>query len=749
MVESVSTLSSFDLTRNPFDSSLEERVNCPGFSLSMFSKQETPASQKNPADIDEYPHQEYSSTFEREEDEIQVQKAIDEYFSQSSIVPSPWTPTYSTKHVKFSPLPPATACCKTKADASSQTKLSLPPNFDLQNHISEYVSTKQCQHSLSKTFQFQGNFRVSNLSIFLDPAYYNQDGLNGSKDMSLSQLRRKLFDQAAVEMEKDNCKLEPPTNIKSILKSPKTNLPDILLPITSSPVSDRSTPISYKHRSSTASTMSSPNMSPIKPMLSVPETPSPQKGLSVSRQTFSPMECSNSGLNTSGINVIGDDLPNISPIKYPKVENSGQQMDITNDTEDVEKNDDNCDDGGPLEVSALSVEENADDKNNAKEEESDNERPPGITMEDLASDLDFTQDDVGDERRDSSNDKFELQSPKENSTDEKPGQHVVDRSNIGNGVQISTEHPKGLKENRIEVDSVGSSHEHIENASNSDGNRQSNLGKEMSWESLDLPSQRAWHTIGYHRAGSRNKYSHISEFDEDIIMIRAKAALRRANHHFSMDRSLSLSDLSLNTSSAWEPYDGKESWYGKSGQEMTPYQHHTATRKTYSPGVDLMRQRKVHQKLEEKYGFSMSRRKPSSSLYQSKRQLSHTYPMSDLELKALYWRPPVLSHPRRGKLWYGTDPREEDLKRLSWPSQPPPSRFVHGARPLSPPVYLPQAKVPRPILWGRVSKMPLVSFQDNSDSGYSDWQQSTGQWENTTRSHHGSLRFLKTGTTYY
>lgn len=32
--------------------------------------------------------------------------------------------------------------------------------------------------------------------------------------MSLSSLRRKLFDQAAVEMEKDNCKLEPPTNIK-------------------------------------------------------------------------------------------------------------------------------------------------------------------------------------------------------------------------------------------------------------------------------------------------------------------------------------------------------------------------------------------------------------------------------------------------------------------------------------------------------------------------------------------------------
>lgn len=74
--------------------------------------------------------------------------------------------------------------------------------------------------------------------------------------------------------------------------------------------------------------MSSPNMSPIKPMLSVPETPSSQKGLSVSRQTFSPMECSKSGLNTSGINVIGDDLPDISPIKAPKVDNYGQEMDI-------------------------------------------------------------------------------------------------------------------------------------------------------------------------------------------------------------------------------------------------------------------------------------------------------------------------------------------------------------------------------------------------------------------------------------
>ena len=42
MVDSMSTWSSFEITRNPFDSSREERTNCPGFSPSMFCNQETP-----------------------------------------------------------------------------------------------------------------------------------------------------------------------------------------------------------------------------------------------------------------------------------------------------------------------------------------------------------------------------------------------------------------------------------------------------------------------------------------------------------------------------------------------------------------------------------------------------------------------------------------------------------------------------------------------------------------------------------
>lgn len=46
-----------------------------------------------------------------------------------------------------------------------------------------------------------------------DPAYYNRDGLNGSKDISLSSLRRKLFTQVENNVaEKEQ--LGVPTNIK-------------------------------------------------------------------------------------------------------------------------------------------------------------------------------------------------------------------------------------------------------------------------------------------------------------------------------------------------------------------------------------------------------------------------------------------------------------------------------------------------------------------------------------------------------
>ena len=86
--------------------------------------------------------------------------------------------------------------------------------------------------------------------------------------------------------------------------------------VTSSPVSHQSTPRhAIKNRHSTVSTMSSPNISPIKPLLSVPETPTSTRRPYLLRQSLSPMECSTDVFESSGIEIIGDALPDLSPIK--------------------------------------------------------------------------------------------------------------------------------------------------------------------------------------------------------------------------------------------------------------------------------------------------------------------------------------------------------------------------------------------------------------------------------------------------
>ena len=78
--------------------------------------------------------------------------------------------------------------------------------------------------------------------------------------------------------------------------------------------------------------MSSPNISPIKPVMSVPETPTSVRRPRLFRHSFSPMECSVNVLESSGIEVIGDALPDLSPIKGPEETSIGrvQKMDIDN-----------------------------------------------------------------------------------------------------------------------------------------------------------------------------------------------------------------------------------------------------------------------------------------------------------------------------------------------------------------------------------------------------------------------------------
>ena len=78
--------------------------------------------------------------------------------------------------------------------------------------------------------------------------------------------------------------------------------------------------------------MSSPNISPIKPVMSVPETPTSVRRPRLFRHSVSPMECSVNVLESSGIEVIGDALPDLSPIKGPEETSIGrvQKMDIDN-----------------------------------------------------------------------------------------------------------------------------------------------------------------------------------------------------------------------------------------------------------------------------------------------------------------------------------------------------------------------------------------------------------------------------------
>lgn len=79
--------------------------------------------------------------------------------------------------------------------------------------------------------------------------------------------------------------------------------------------------------------------------------------------------------------------------------------------------------------------------------------------------------------------------------------------------------------------------------------------------------------------------------------------------------------------------------------------------------------------------------------------------------------------------------------RSSWPLRPVSSKVMYGSRPLSPPVTFPPAKIPRAVPGGYVSKMALPSYQENGDSGFSDWQRGASQWENTVRSQHSLMGY--------
>lgn len=322
---------------------------------------------------------------------------------------------------------------------------------------------------------------------------------------------------------------------------------------------------------------------------------------------------------------------------------------FSSDAEDKENANDSVDDGGPLEVSALSVRDDGNSDEN--EGDDDEEMPPKITMEDLADDLESTSEESFDHVTDSPEAKFKELPPRENSTAENAITEIYDRDR---GEDICGELPKPPKDSRVGVEDTGSTlSEQGGKGSNYYGNGYSKQSKDKSDEASKTSSQRNWQARDYSPTERYLKSSYPYELDEDIIMMRAKAALRRANRysppkglrsHFSDPHSLSLSDLSLNALSAWEPvhvstpliqpvttsndnnsyrnyadhvgyysykstsgshwhdipdslYDD-ESWLRRNVAERTAH-HHSVSGKRLSPAVEeVIQQRKLQEKHE-------------------------------------------------------------------------------------------------------------------------------------------------------
>lgn len=141
------------ITRNPFEPDLINRLHLPVISPNVFAKVSSPMQESpgfkwsidelariNPATIEEFPvHQIHSPDPELE---IKAQAAIDRFFKQNHIIPSPWDvrqkenkPSLDTPNRPLDDLNSTKDLSKSRKDVWSQTVLSLP--FDLPQNVEE------------------------------------------------------------------------------------------------------------------------------------------------------------------------------------------------------------------------------------------------------------------------------------------------------------------------------------------------------------------------------------------------------------------------------------------------------------------------------------------------------------------------------------------------------------------------------------------------------------------------------------
>ncbi|KAH3830388.1 uncharacterized protein LOC127877570 [Dreissena polymorpha] len=160
---------------NPFEAGLDD-LHLPAYmSPGFFTVTSTPASEErrqfrwsiehlaelNPADIDPMPMHQAPAVLPDRETEERAQRAIEQFFANNLIVPSPWSDPQKPRKKNILPSTPgpqgshhsealmqelqgsiqkALPASQGKVDASCQTMLSLPVNFDLNAVLGAYVT---------------------------------------------------------------------------------------------------------------------------------------------------------------------------------------------------------------------------------------------------------------------------------------------------------------------------------------------------------------------------------------------------------------------------------------------------------------------------------------------------------------------------------------------------------------------------------------------------------------------------------
>ncbi|KAK3727494.1 hypothetical protein QZH41_018361, partial [Actinostola sp. cb2023] len=485
------SISSLEMTRNPFDSDIEEKSNYPGFSPSMFVDQRTPVNNRKakefhwsieqisrlyPADVDEFPNQDYSSTCERAEDEKAAQDAIEEYFSQDAIVPSPWSANHSAKKVTFSPHPPdtqyipnndcsldSTYSQHNKVDAGTQTLWSIP------------VQAVQLDEILGKAFDTSAD---------------------DSRNLSGSLLRRNLFpidDQVHGSTDKNNNR---PTNtkIRSILKTSK------------SPVLATSSPLSSnKHcareQSNIPGTPYCLNVSPIRvsPLARLKQLDPLNSPSNISAMSMSPSKV----LESSGLEKDLQMFPDISPIK------DDGAIDYDDDSFIPEIADKRMSviDGKVAFTPDICVSQRSEEIDD--DNDSDTETPAKITMEDLTCDYDDDDCDDDDDRDDDDHDDDDEKPPSISLED----LSTTNDADVNNLPRVTLNETKALE--RKERNDEAMETVSITNAVSST-HEEHMIVSEVNFVDSETRQQHI-----------RQQYH--SNLDEHLVMVRAAAALRRAN----------------------------------------------------------------------------------------------------------------------------------------------------------------------------------------------------------------------------